>query len=109
MRVRYRAPMKRRQGLRPDHGALAVLEALLWGFHNSPDGLCFPSYERIAARAGCARDRRRGDQGARGAGHSDMGQPHHAHPQRELDLFGQWASRWRIIRTSNGYGSTTPP
>jgi hypothetical protein len=33
----------------------AVLEALLWGFHNQHNGLCFPSYDRIAARAGCAR------------------------------------------------------
>ena len=28
--------------------ALAVLEALLWAFHNAKSGLCFPSYERIA-------------------------------------------------------------
>ena len=28
--------------------ALAVLEALLWGFHNARSGVCFPSYERIA-------------------------------------------------------------
>jgi len=35
--------------------ALAVLEALLWGFHNARSGLCFPSYEKIAERAGCAR------------------------------------------------------
>ena len=32
-----------------------------------------------------------------------MGQPHHPHQVRELDLFGQWATRWRIIRTSNAY------
>ena len=32
-----------------------VLEALLWGFHNSRDGRCFPSYEAIATKAGCAR------------------------------------------------------
>jgi hypothetical protein len=25
--------------------ALAVLEALLWAFHNARSGLCFPSYE----------------------------------------------------------------
>jgi hypothetical protein len=31
------------------------LEALLWGFHNARSGLCFPSYESIAKRAGCAR------------------------------------------------------
>src|SRR5208337_1479997 len=35
--------------------ALAVLEALLWGFHNAKSGLCFPSYERIAEAAGAAR------------------------------------------------------
>jgi hypothetical protein len=31
--------------------ALAVLEALLWAFHNAKSGLCFPSYERIAEAA----------------------------------------------------------
>jgi hypothetical protein len=35
--------------------AVAVLEALLWAFHNAKSGLCFPSYERIAEAAGCAR------------------------------------------------------
>jgi hypothetical protein len=29
--------------------ALAVLEALLWGFHNARSGLCFPSYATIRA------------------------------------------------------------
>jgi hypothetical protein len=28
--------------------ALAVLEALLWAFHNAKSGICFPSYERIS-------------------------------------------------------------
>jgi len=32
-----------------------MLEALLWGFHNARSGLCFPSYESIADKAGCAR------------------------------------------------------
>ena len=32
-----------------------MLEALLWGFHNSRSGACFPSYERIAEKAECAR------------------------------------------------------
>ena len=35
---------------------LEVLEALLWGFHNSRDGLCYPCYEKIAAKAECDRD-----------------------------------------------------
>jgi Helix-turn-helix domain len=34
---------------------LDVLHALLWGFHNSRSGVCFPSYERIAEKAGVAR------------------------------------------------------
>jgi hypothetical protein len=32
-----------------------VLRALLYSFHNSRDGRCFPSYERIAQAANCAR------------------------------------------------------
>jgi hypothetical protein len=35
--------------------AIAVLEAILWTFHNVGSGLCFPSYERIAEAAHCAR------------------------------------------------------
>jgi hypothetical protein len=35
---------------------IEVLEALLWGFHNSKSGLCFPSYETIADKARCSRD-----------------------------------------------------
>jgi hypothetical protein len=35
--------------------AVAVLEALLWAFHNAKSGLCFPSYETIAGAAHCAR------------------------------------------------------
>jgi len=27
---------------------------------------------------------------------------------RELDLFGRWASRWRVIRTSNAYAFRDP-
>ncbi len=35
--------------------AYAVLQALLWSFHNAASGACFPSYEAIAAAAGCCR------------------------------------------------------
>ena len=34
---------------------LAVLGALLYGFHNTRNGRCFPSYEAIAERAHCTR------------------------------------------------------
>jgi hypothetical protein len=40
--------------------ALAVLEALLWGFHNARTGLCFPSLASLAERAECARSTVRG-------------------------------------------------
>ena len=32
-----------------------MLEALLWAFHNAKSGFCFPSIERIAEAAHCAR------------------------------------------------------
>ena len=41
---------------------LEVLQALLWGFHNSRDGRCFPSYEAIAEQG-----RVRSQYGCRGA------------------------------------------
>ena len=84
--------------------ALAVLRALLWDFHNSRSGLCFPSYEAIAERAGCAR--------------STVGEAiaalEHAGvlgwvnrltrvADAERDLFGHLVRRWRVIRTSNSY------
>lgn len=33
---------------------LAVLEALVWRFHNAKSGLCFPSIKTIAAAVGCS-------------------------------------------------------
>jgi hypothetical protein len=35
---------------------MEVFEAMLWGFHNSKTGLCFPSYEAIAEKAKCCVD-----------------------------------------------------
>jgi hypothetical protein len=32
-----------------------------------------------------------------------MAAPHRWVQVREVDLFGRWASRWRVIRTSNAY------
>ena len=85
---------------------LAVLEALLWNFHNAKSGLCFPSYERIAEAAGSARStvaeaikaledagilswvnriKRVAESGFAG------------------DLFGRRTRKTRVVRTSNGY------
>src|SRR4051812_12451085 len=83
--------------------------ALLWGFHNATTGRCFPSYESIAERAGCAR--------------STVYEAIHALERAGLltwvnrlvrvrewgpDLFGRAQNRWRVIRTSNAYAFNDP-
>jgi Helix-turn-helix domain len=96
--------------------SLAVLNALLWGFHNAQSGRCFPSYETIAEKADCAR--------------STVYEAIHALERASIltwvnriarirewgpDLFGRARNRWRVIRTSNAYTfvdpqvSTRPP
>ena len=60
---------------------VAVLGALLWGFHNAASGRCFPSYERIAEQADCASEHGlRGDPRAGGRRHPHLGEPDRAHP-----------------------------
>ncbi len=83
---------------------LDVLEALLWGFHNSRAGDCFPSYESIAEKAKCCRD--------------SVYEAIKALEAAELlswvncftkirtagkDLFGRATVAWQVIRTSNAY------
>jgi len=83
---------------------MEVLEALLWGFHNSRDGRCFPSYESIAAKAECNRDTvYEAIRALEFANVLTWVNRITRIRTRELDLFGQWATRWRIIRTSNAY------
>jgi hypothetical protein len=83
---------------------MEVLEALLWGFHNSRDGRCFPSYETIAKRAECNRSTVYEAIKALEAADVLSWVNRITRIQvRELDLFGKWALRWRIIRTSNAY------
>ncbi len=83
---------------------LEVLEALLWGFLNSRDGRCFPSYETIAAKAQCNRDTvYEAIKALERANIMTWVNRITRIRTRELDLFGQWAMRWRIIRTSNAY------
>ena len=83
---------------------LDVLEALLWGFHNSRSGCCFPSYEAIAAKAECARSTvAEALKALEWAGVLTWQNRITRILVRERDLFGQWASRWRVIRTSNAY------
>ena len=87
--------------------ALSVLEALLWSFHNAKSGLCFPSYERIAEAAGCARSTVADAIKALEDAHilswvnrlkrvSESG-------FAGRDLFGRSVRTTRVLRTSNGY------
>jgi hypothetical protein len=89
--------------------AMAVLEALLWGFHNAKSGLCFPGYETIAEAAGCAR--------------STVAEALKALEETGVltwinrikrirepcpDLLGADGWRWRVLRTSNAYSFRDP-
>jgi hypothetical protein len=83
---------------------LEVLEALLWRFHNSRTGCCFPSYERIAEQAECARSTvAEALRVLEWAG--VLSWQHRITRIREActDLFGRLTRRWRVIRTSNAY------
>jgi hypothetical protein len=83
---------------------LEVLEALLWGFHNARSGCCFPGYEAIAAKAECARSTvAEALKVLEWAGVLTWAHRIARIQMRERDLFGRWASRWRVIRTSNAY------
>lgn len=89
--------------------ALAVLEALLWTFHNARSGLCFPSYEKIAEAAGCARSTvAEAIKALEDAGLltwvNRLVRVRVAAP----DLFGRNGWQWKVIRTSNGYAFRDP-
>jgi Helix-turn-helix domain len=89
--------------------ALAVLEALLWGFHNARSGLCFPSYEKIAEKAGSARSTvAECIKALEDAGILTWVNRIVRVRERCTDLFGHWGSRVRVIRTSNGYQFNDP-
>jgi Helix-turn-helix domain len=89
--------------------ALTVLEALLWVFHNRNSGWCFPSYEKIAEAAGCARS---SIAGALKALESCgiLSWVHRLKRVREPcpALLGDNGWRWRVLRTSNAYNFRDP-
>ena len=94
---------------RPASSFLEVLEALLWGFHNAHTGVCFPSYEAIAASAECNRDTvYKALKALEWAGVLTWQNRIARIQVHERDLFGRWASRWRVIRTSNAYAFCDP-
>jgi hypothetical protein len=81
-----------------------VLRALLYAFHNSKDGRCFPSYERIAASADCCRATvYEAIRALETAGVLTWVNRLTKIRVPERDLFGQIVSRWQVIRTSNAY------
>ena len=83
---------------------MEVFEAMLCGFHNSKTGLCFPSYEAIAEKAKCCRDTvYEAIKVLEAANVLTWVNRIWREQVRERDLFGKWATRWRIIRTSNAY------
>jgi Helix-turn-helix domain len=83
---------------------LEVLEALLWGFHNSRTGCCFPSYEAIAAKAKCARSTvAEALKALEWAGALSWQNRITRAVVRQRDLWGRWSNRWTVIRTSNAY------
>ena len=89
---------------------LRVLRALLWRFHSADGGgRCFPSYERIAAVARCARSsvaiaiRELED-----AGILSWVNRIARIRRQERDLFGCLVSVWQVVRTSNAYHFTDP-
>jgi hypothetical protein len=83
---------------------LEVLEALLWGFHNSRSGTCFPSFEKIAEKAECARSTvAEALKALEFAGVLTWQNRITRIRERCRDLFGAEGWRWRVIRTSNAY------
>jgi hypothetical protein len=88
---------------------LDVLQALLWGVHNSRTGCCFPSYERIAEKAECARSTvAEALRVLEWAGVLSWQHRITRIRERCTDLFGRDGWRWRVIRTSNCYQFRDP-
>jgi hypothetical protein len=83
---------------------LAVLEALLWGFHNARSGLCFPSLATIAKKAECAPSTVAiAIKKLERVGILSWVNRIVRIRERCEDLFGNGGTRGRVIRTSNAY------
>ena len=87
-----------------------MLRALLWRFHGADGGgKCFPSYERIAVAAKCARSSVAvAIKALEDAGVLTWVNRITRIRRRERDLFGHIVSVWQVIRTSNGYRFLDP-
>jgi hypothetical protein len=105
LRSRLERPPQRGQHKGPlTRAFLEVLQALLWGFHNARSGACFPSYEAIADRAGCARSTvAEALKALEWAGVLTWQNRIVRIRERCQNLFGRNGWRSRVIRTSNAY------
>jgi hypothetical protein len=99
---------------RQHHGPISmaferVLMALLWSFHNSRDGRCFPGYERIAEQARCARSTvAEALKALEWAGVLTWQHRITRVRERCIDLFGRESWQWRVHRRSNAYAFRDP-
>jgi len=89
---------------------LRVLRALLWRFHGADGGgRCFPSYEKIAAAAKCARSSVAVAIGAlEQAGLLTWVNRIARIRRRVRDLLGHMSTEWQVVRISNGYSFADP-
>jgi hypothetical protein len=88
---------------------LTVLRVLLWQFHNSRGGRCFPSYETIADHAHCGRTTvYQAINALERAGILSWVNRIARIREWGPDLFGRAQNRWRVIRTSNQYCFVDP-
>lgn len=89
---------------------LNVLHSLLFDFHRSKNGHCFPSYEAIARKAGCCRDTVWRAIAILEA-HGLLSWTNRlARVRAPVDgLPGIGATRWRVVRTSNAYNFRKAP
>jgi hypothetical protein len=89
---------------------LRVLRTLLWRFHGADGGgRCFPSYEKIAAAAKCARSSVAvALRALEETGLLTWCNRIARIRRRERDLFGRWGTVWQVIRISNGYSFGDP-
>ena len=77
-------------------------------FHNARSGLCFPSYEKIAEAASCARSTvAEAIRALEDAGVLTWVQRVKRVREACHDLLGDGGWRWRVLRTSNPTVSTT--
>jgi hypothetical protein len=101
--------LKHRTEPRKHYGTLTgkfvdVLHALLWLIHDGRSGQCNPAYATIADKAHCAPSTvGEAIRMLEAVGILSWCNRIHRVRFRERDLFGQWTTAWRLLRTSNAY------